>query len=229
MFTPGRFFSPGGEDNWGGRRLLDAMLTQPLRLLRDALVVIVVGAPTTVQAEGGAGAIDAFRQADATITALSTAETDVKAATSRTDRLLDYAWLARESLGGPKGAAAPCGKRCDEYERLLGAVVRRRYLAAAKARSTGSVAYRGAKVDKASTTVRTRVTLPGRHHKDNIVEIDYVMHRVGGDWAVRDIVTDGVRMSAVYRARFVPLLREGGIGAVIADLHTTLHQPTAHK
>lgn len=183
--------------------------------------------PATSNAEGGPGAIDAFRKADSGISALLK---DAKASDKlrrRADALLDYRSLAIDALGGSKQFEARCGARCPEFVGRLTKIVRRDHLQSVKARRGGNVEYLGEKVGKSVTVVKTRVTLPASKARrvgkaSRTQKIDYVMHKVHGAWQVRDIVTDGVILSATYRAEFAKLADAEGIGAVLSELDTRL-------
>lgn len=184
----------------------------PLLALCAALLL-----PGVSNAEGGPGAIDAFRKADTGLRALAEESSDRDELRKKADVLLDYGTLARLSLGGPATFKARCGARCPEYVPLLTRLIRRDHLERLKAK--GAVEYIGEVVGKSETVVKTRVHVPASETTPKRTQrVDYVMHKVHGTWQVRDIMTDGVRLSATYRREFETLADKDGIGAVIGEL-----------
>lgn len=197
-------------------------------MTRNALSVVALCAalllPGLAIAEGGPGAIDAFRKADAGLRALTEEASDRRALREKTDALLDYRTLAMESLGGPVLFEKRCGKRCPEYTQLLTKMIRRVHLD--RLQAAGKVEVLGEVVKKSVTVVKTRVHLPPVKGKARQTQrVDYVMHKVRGHWQVRDIVTDGVTLSSTYRTNFSKLADSRGIGAVIGELERRLKSP----
>ncbi len=199
-------------------------------MIRNTFSIVALSAalllPGLAIAEGGPGAIDAFRKADAGLRALTEEASDRETLRKKTDALLDYRTLAVESLGGLATFEKRCGIRCPEYVQLLTKTVRRAHIDRLEA--GGKVEILGEVVKKSVTVVKTRVHLsPPKGKARETLRIDYVMHKVRGSWKVRDIVTDGVTLSSTYRAEFSKLTDSGGIGAVIGELQRRLKTPVA--
>lgn len=175
--------------------------------------------PSLVLAEGGPGAIDAFRKSHQEVTSLvdsAAAETDVQA---KVDTLLDYEWIAQAALGGPKRFAERCTERCDEYEALLAQLIRKNYLKRIDAKDRGTIEYVREHVRDKATKVDTKVTFTDKEGDKKTVEIDYVMHKVDGDkWQVRDIITEGVSLAKNYKFEINKLYKDGGMDKVIGTL-----------
>lgn len=178
--------------------------------------------PATALAEGGPGAIDAFRGAQDQVTSLVDKGADSKEIQARVDGLLDYDWLAESALGGKKLYAERCTERCDEYKALLAELIRRNYLKRIKGKDRGTVAYLEEHVRKTATKVDTRVTYTNSEGEETVVEIDYVMHKVDDKWHVRDIITEGVSLAKNYKYEINNLYNDGGMDKVIGNLEKKL-------
>jgi len=149
-----------------------------------------------------------------------------KASTSKlqkeVDRLLDYGWIARAALGGKTKYAENCGPRCDEFEKLLTRLIRENYFRLVRKAEAHPVEYiNEIKGRKGAVKVTTRIKIQknGRTQK---VEVAYVMHKVGAEWQVRDIITDGMSLAKTYRYEFNQVRKREGIDGVIAKLETKL-------
>lgn len=180
--------------------------------------------PTAAFAEGGAGAIDVFKQSHTEVTALVDSGADANKIQLHVDDLLDYDWIAQAALGGPSRYAEVCGERCDEFKTLLTALIRENYLKRIKAKNRGAVEYLGEEVRQKATKVDTRVTFEDKEGKTQIVEVDYVMHKVDGKWHVRDIITEGVSLAKNYKYEINRLYAQGGMDKVIATLQKKLDE-----
>jgi phospholipid transport system substrate-binding protein len=180
--------------------------------------------PVAAFAEGGSGAIDAFKQSHGEVTALVDAGAEPSKIQSQVDELLDYDWIAKAALGGPSRYAEACGNRCDEFKALLTQLIRENYLKRIKAKNRGTVEYLGEEVREKATKVDTRVTFVDKEGKTQVVEIDYVMHKVAGKWHVRDIITEGVSLAKNYKYEINRLHVEGGMDKVMSTLQKKLEE-----
>jgi ABC-type transporter MlaC component len=180
--------------------------------------------PVPALAEGGAGAIDAFKELHGEVTTL----VDTKAETSKIqlsiDQMLDYDWITKAALGGPSRYAQACGERCDEFKALLTQLIRQNYLKRIKAQDRGTVDYLGEEVREKATKVDTKVTFKDKDGKTQVVSISYVMHKVDGQWHVRDIITEGVSLAKNYKYEINKLYVEGGMDKVISTLQKKLDE-----
>ncbi len=200
------------------------MKTTTVRLLALTLTVL---APIAANAEGGPGAIDAFRTLDGVISVSGDSDDrpdrDLQL---RVDALVDVDWFSTQALGGIKHFAARCQTRCGEFTARMTRLVRANYLQHVQARRGGTMKYLSETVGKDSTVVHTRVTFPKSTTKakesKRTVAVDYVMHKVAGKWRVRDIATDGVSLGQAYRAQFTKLYAAGGMDAVFSKIDKTL-------
>jgi ABC-type transporter MlaC component len=180
--------------------------------------------PTLALAEGGAGAIDAFKQSHQEVTTLVDSAAETSKIQAEVDELLDYQWIAKAALGGPSRYAEACGERCDEFESLLTQLIRENYLKRIKAKNRGTVEYQGEEVREKATKVATKVTFVDKDGKTQVVSIHYVMHKVDGKWHVRDIITEGVSLAKNYKYEINRLHAEGGMDKVISTLQKKLDE-----
>lgn len=180
--------------------------------------------PAAALAEGGAGAIDAFKQSHEEVTSLVDSGAATPKIQAKVDEMLDYDWITKAALGGPSRYAAACGDRCDEFKSLLTQLIRENYLKRIKAKDRGKVEYQGEEVREKATKVDTKVTFVDKEGKTQIVDIDYVMHKVDGKWHVRDIITDGVSLAKNYKYEINRLHAQGGMDKVISTLQKKLDE-----
>lgn len=180
--------------------------------------------PSTALAEGGPGAIDAFRKAHEEVTTLVDADGKQSDVQAKVDGLLDYDWIATAALGGPKRYAERCADQCDRFKDLLTRLIRANYLKRIDNKDRGSVEYVTEHVREKATKVDTKVTFTDPDGKTKTVEIDYVMHKVEGHWHVRDIITDGVSLAKNYKYEINKLYKDGGMDKVITSLENKIEQ-----
>lgn len=178
--------------------------------------------PSLALAEGGAGAIDAFKQSHQEVTTLVDTGAKADEIQTRVDQMLDYDWIAIAALGGPKHFDERCTERCDEYKALLTKLIRKNYLKRIEAKDRGSVEYLREHVREKATKVDTKVTFKDDEGETKSVEIDYVMHKVDDKWQVRDIITEGVSMAKNFRFEIGELHKKGGMDEVISSLQKKL-------
>lgn len=180
--------------------------------------------PALAMAEGGPGAIDAFKQSHQEVTALVDAGSKTEDIQIKVDELLDYEWIAKAALGGPKRFDERCTERCDEYQALLTKLIRKNYLKRIEAKDRGTVEYVEEHVREKATKVDTKVTFTNKDGETKTVEIDYVMHKVDGQWHVRDIITEGVSLAKNYKYEINKLYKDGGMDKVISSLQKKIDE-----
>jgi len=179
--------------------------------------------PSLAQAEGGPGAIDAFRKSHTEVTALVDAKAETPKVQDRVDQLLDYDWIAQAALGGPSKYSELCAERCDEFQALLTKLIRKNYLKRIEDKNRGTVEYVAEHVREKATKVDTKVTFKDKADgKTKTVSVDYVMHKVDGKWHVRDIITEGVSLAKNYKYEINRLYARGGMDEVITTLQKKL-------
>ena len=179
-------------------------------------------------------AMNMFQARHQSVLKLVAAKADGAAVQKEVDQLIDYGELSQSALGGSREYAANCKERCAEFETLLGALIRENYLRLLQRAKGDQVEYLGAKIGRRGTAVKiqTRVNTEGkgtrkRDRRSQRVLVSYVLHkRASGDWAVVDIITEGVSLRKTYRYEFGKILKEpgdkGGIAGVISKISEKL-------
>ena len=170
----------------------------------------------------GDSAIDAFKAKHEAVVDLVKANASDAKLQASVDSLLDYDYLSTSALGGPSNFEAVCGSRCDEFSTLLTRLIRENYLRMIRKAEKHPVEYVGqvaGKNDVYKVTTRVKVDKNGR---EQVVTVEYVMHKVDGAWQVRDIITDSVSLAKTYRYEFNKIAKENGIDGVIRKLEDKL-------
>jgi phospholipid transport system substrate-binding protein len=183
--------------------------------------IALFAAPTTAFADDDDDALAAFRSQHEEVIRLVETKAPDEALSKRVDQLLDYDWIAKTSLGGPKKYAKRCEPRCAEFEASLTRLIRENYLRRVRQSDKGSLKYVGVKRKADQRLVQTRVTYT-KHGRTQTLEIGYVMHKEGDRWVVRNMITDGVSLAKNYRYEFNKVLKDEGIDGLIARLETKL-------
>lgn len=201
-------------------RVFSASLTGLLGL---GIVTSLTTAPIVAHAEDGA--IDAFKAKHEAVVQLvkkNASDSDLQA---KVDGLLDYQYLATSALGGPENYATVCGSRCAEFEQLLTRLIRENYLRMIRKAEKHPVEYVGQVAGRNEVyKVTTRVKIE-KNSREQLVTVDYVMHKIDGNWQVRDIITDGVSLAKTYRYEFNKIAKDGGIDGIIRKLEDKLAKP----
>jgi ABC-type transporter MlaC component len=198
-------------------RLFSASL---VGLLGMGLVTAIVTTPSVVRAEDSA--IDAFKAKHEGVVKLVKDNATDAALQTKIDELLDYDYLATSALGGAENYGTVCGARCDEFEGLLTQLIRQNYLKMIRKAEKHPVEYVGqvaGRNDVYKVTTRIKIDKNGR---EQTVTVDYVMHKIGGSWQVRDIITDDVSLSKTYRYEFNKIAKAEGIDGIIRKLQEKL-------
>lgn len=201
-------------------RLLSVALLASPNLLVGALLAGAVLAPSVVHA---ADAVGAFKtKHEAVVTLVKQGADDAKLQ-KELDSLLDYDWLAAQSLGGDENFAKVCGDRCDEFESLLGQLIRENYLRMVRKAEKHPVEYVGQVEGKNGVyKVTTKIKIDKNGREQTIV-VEYVMHQSSdGSWQVRDIITDEVSLAKTYRYEFNKIAKAEGIEGIIRKLEDKL-------
>lgn len=187
----------------------------------DATVDATAAAGPAQQPEGGVSALDEFKRRHEVVLLLVKSKVPEAAISAEVDTLLDYKWLADQSLGRKHLPDDACEPRCAEFEALLTRLIRQNYLKRIAQAENGTVEYVGEERRARATKVTTKVKFTKDGVEQNL-EVAYVMHVVNGKWIVRDIITEGVSLAKNYRYEFNKILREDGIDELVKRLETKL-------
>jgi phospholipid transport system substrate-binding protein len=205
------------------RPLTEATDVRP-KILPSLCLAAALAIPSLALAGETAGAMEAFRASHSEVTTLvdeGAPATDLQA---KVDALLDYDWIAKAALGGENRYAERCETRCDEFKELLSRLIRENYLKRVFKKDRGTVVYIDEKVRKKASKVNTLVTYTTDEGITHTIEVAYVMHKVDGEWHVRDMITDGVSLAKTYKYEFKKLHKEGGIDLIISRLESKLSE-----
>lgn len=171
--------------------------------------------------DGGVTALEEFKKRHEVVMLLVKSKMPEEAIAKEVDALLDYDWIAVQSLGGKNRADRRCEERCTEFDALLTRLIRQNYLKRITQAEDGVVEYVGEEKRARASKVTTKV----KFKKDGVeqtITVAYVMHVVDGKWQVRDIITEGVSLAKNYRFEFNKILRDEKIGGLITRLETKL-------
>ena len=188
-------------------------------LALSALCTLGFAAP----AAAADGALDTFKARHNKVVELVKKRAEAPLLQKEVDDLLDYKALAENSLGGPARYAGKCEPRCAEFETLLARLIRENYLKRIRTDKKYELTYVGEEQKARSTHVITNISLT-RDGKPEVVEVVYVMHQVGAVWKCEDIITDGVSLAKNYKFEFNKILKDKGIGELIARLESKLSE-----
>ncbi len=197
-----------------------------LRSFLAAATVIPASAAamTPGTAQAGESAMESFKSRHEAVVKLVKKKASAKALEKEVDKLLDYQWIAEAALGGPSSYAGQCAERCDEFEKLLGELIRQNYLRLLRKADGQEVQYLGEKTGKTGAVkIDTKLAVEKNGRTQDVV-VAYVLHRQGGHWQVRDIITDGVSLAKTYRYEFKQIHAKDGIDGIIAKLEQKLKE-----
>jgi phospholipid transport system substrate-binding protein len=138
------------------------------------------------------------------------------------DSWFDYEGIAADAIGSKK----KCEPRCDEYEALLGRLIRQNYLKRINQADTGKIDFVGEDIRGKKAKVETKVTFK-KDGVEQTLEIDYIVYLVDDKWVCRDVITDGVSLRRTYKYEFNKVIRDGGIDDLILKLENKLAEVAA--
>ncbi len=203
-------------------RLLSVVLLSRPQLLGVALLAAAVAVPTIAHA---ADAVGAFKAKHEAVVKLVKDNADDAKLQAEVDSLLDYDWIATQSLGGADNFANVCGGRCDEFEALLSQLIRENYLRMVRKAEKHPVEYVGQVEGKNGAYKVTTKIKVDKNGREQTVVVEYVMnHLPDGKWQVRDIITDEVSLAKTYRYEFNKIAKGEGIDGIISKLEDKLQK-----
>lgn len=202
------------------RLLRVVLLAQPMLVVAGLTTVMV--APAEAHA---ADAVGAFKAKHEAVVNLVKQNADDAKLQKEVDGLLDYDWLAEQSLGGADNFAKVCGARCGEFETLLSELIRENYLRMIRKAEKHPVEYVGQVEGKNGAYKVTTKIKVDKNGREQVVLVEYVMHQASdGTWQVRDILTDEVSLAKTYRYEFNKIAKNEGIDGIIAKLQDKLRK-----
>lgn len=193
-----------------------------VRLLSAAILALGLGLAGPAGAQGTAE--DFVRERQAELTSLlrkpDTAANQQQIA-AVFDQLLDYDRLARESLGAYWEQRTP--EERQEFQALLMQLVQRAYRKNLRKTLDYEVTFKGQDAAKNGYLVQT-VARHRTNRREEPVSVDYLLHKVDGQWRVYDIVTEGSSLVGNYRSQFRRIIKKDGFPEVLERMKKKLRE-----
>lgn len=129
--------------------------------------------------------------------------------------MLDYDALARLSLDQHWAGLTDAQKK--DFTDVLRKLVQRAYKKNIKKTLDYEVSYRGEGQASKGQLVRT-VARNKQKPREQPVSVDYVLHQVGGQWRIFDVVTEGSSMVMNYRNQFGRIIKKKGFEELLKKM-----------
>jgi phospholipid transport system substrate-binding protein len=130
-------------------------------------------------------------------------------------KMLDYDALARLSLD--KHWDERTDQEKNEFTDVLRRLVQNAYKKNIKKTLNYDVSYKGEGRASKGHLVRT-VARNRQKPREEPVSVDYVLHQVGGQWRVFDVVTEGSSMVMNYRGQFNRIIKKNGFAELLKKM-----------
>ena len=140
------------------------------------------------------------------------------------DGMMEYDELAKRSLAAHWGELSETQHR--EFTEVLRKLVQRNYERNIKNILDYRVDYLGEDPGADSVLVRTRATSKTNVREDPVA-IDYKLARIGDEWKVIDIVTEGSSLVNNYKNQFHRIIQKDGYEALIKRMKDKLAKQPA--
>ena len=125
--------------------------------------------------------------------------------------------MARETLGGYWGKLSP--QQREEFTQLFGNLFERSYnRLVLRFMGERSTVYGPESIQEDRALVQTTLVST----RDARLPVDYQVVRHGEQWAIYDVVIDGVSLASNYRAQFNKILRNSSYDALVQRMKTKL-------
>lgn len=135
------------------------------------------------------------------------------------DEMLDYDGLAKASLGDEWEKRTDAEKK--EFSDLLKRLVRNAYRNNLRKTATFTIDYLGEKPAGEGELVQTRATNE-KNKREEPVEIDFKMVKVGDKWKIADIITEGSSLVRNYKNQFTRIVKRDGFPTLIEKMNKKL-------
>jgi len=127
--------------------------------------------------------------------------------------------MARETLGGYWGKLSP--EQREEFTQLFGNLFERSYnRLVLRFMGERTTVYGAESIQQDRAVVQT--TLVSK--QEARLPVDYQVVRHGEQWAIYDVVIDGVSLASNYRAQFSKILRNSSYDALVQRMKTKLEE-----
>jgi len=135
------------------------------------------------------------------------------------DTILDYDALAQGSL--KENWANRTDAERKDFQEVLKQLVQRAYRKNLDRTLGYEVKFDGEQKESESFVVRTVATNKANAREEPIA-IDYVVHRVGPVWRIRDIVTEGSSLVGNYHQQFNRIIKKDGFAELMKKMRNKL-------
>ena len=135
------------------------------------------------------------------------------------DTILDYDALAQGSLRDHWATRSDAEKK--EFQEVLKQLVQRTYRKNLDRTLGYDVRFDGESRTAESFLVRT-IAQNKRNAREEPIAIDYVVHRVGDTWRIRDIVTEGSSLVGNYNQQFNRIIKKDGFNELMKKMRNKL-------
>ncbi len=129
--------------------------------------------------------------------------------------MLDYDALAKLSLD--THWAKRTEKERSEFTDILRRLVQRAYKKNIKKTLNYEISYKGESQANQGHLVKT-IARNKSKPREQPVSVDYVMHQVGGQWRIFDVVTEGSSMVMNYRSQFNRIIKKSGFDELLRKM-----------
>jgi len=191
-------------------------LTRRIALLA---ALLIVGLPSTAAANGAQGFVQAKQGELAELLKKGKSAAVEQKVQTVFDTMLDYETLARRSLHKHWEELTEAQRK--EFQQVLKQLVQNAYRKNLDKTLAYEVKFQGEAPADGGTLVRTVAK-----HRDNAreqpVSIDYVLHKVDGQWRVFDIVTEGSSLVRNYRSQLHRVIDKKGFEELLRRMKNKL-------
>ena len=140
------------------------------------------------------------------------------------DAILDYDALAQGSLRDHWGDRSEAERK--EFQDVLKQLVQRAYRKNLDRTLDYDVTF-GETAQEAQNHVVKTVAQNRKNAREEPISIDYSLHKVGADWKIRDIVTEGSSLVANYQQQFNRIIKKDGFAELMRRMKKRLASGSA--
>lgn len=141
--------------------------------------------------------------------------------TATFDALLDYDALAKESLGALWDERS--AEERKEFQALLTTLVQSAYKKNIRNTLDYDINFTGNQPAKKGQLVQTVAKHKTDARKEPI-HIDYLVHQVGGQWRVYDIITESSSLVGNYNSQFRSIVKKHGFSELLSRMRKKAEQ-----
>jgi phospholipid transport system substrate-binding protein len=121
----------------------------------------------------------------------------------------DFQEMAKRSLGPEWNRRTPAEQR--EFVDLFTDYVEKTYVGRIESYTNEKFIYTGQSIDEPYAEVDSKLETS----KGEEITVDYLLHRVAGDWKVYDLIIDDVSIVNNYRSQFNRVISESSYAALV--------------